>query len=137
MEGTDNYEFTIAATGTLTLRVTEDGTASGTPIVGAVFNRTDAGGTVYGDAITTGVDGTAVFNNVPFGTGAPAVYYKQTASDGTHEFDDTVQSTTLTSQTETTDIINTAAASRTVTLTDANYENLPVDGTLNLTDTSV
>ena len=131
--GTNNYAFTISATGTLTLHVTEDGTTSGTPIVGATFIRTDQSGNEYGTAITTDSNGDAVFNNVPFGTGAPTIYYKQTASDGNHEFNNTVQSTTLTTSTETLEIENPLGATRTITLTDANYENLPIEsGTITL-----
>ena len=133
-ESTNTYAFSIAATGTLTLHVSEDGTSSGTPIVGATFVRTDASGTEYGSAITTDTNGDAVFNNVPFAASdAPAIYYKQTASDGNHEFDNTVQSTTMTENTQTVEIINALGATRTFNLTDANYENLPVDsGTLTL-----
>ena len=127
-EATNTYAFTISATGTLTLHVTDTGTTSGTPIVGATFIRTDSAGTEYGNVITTDTEGNAVFNNVPFAeTGAPLIYYKQTASDGDHEFDSTVQSTSLTTQTETIEIINTPGATRTINLTDANYENLPVE----------
>ena len=134
--GTNSYAFTISATGTLTLHVTEDGTSTGTPIVGATFYRTDSTGTEYGTVITTDSNGDAVFNNVPYdATSAPTIYYKQTASDGNHEFDNTVQSTTLTSQTGTLEIQNTPGATRTITLTDANYSNLPIStGTLTLTD---
>ena len=42
---TNNYAFTISATGTLTLHVTDTGTSAGTPVVGATFVRTDATGT--------------------------------------------------------------------------------------------
>ena len=66
VEGTDSYSLTIAATGTLTLHVTEEGTSSGTPIVGAAFIRTDSQGTEYGTQITTDSNGDAVFSNVPF-----------------------------------------------------------------------
>ena len=134
VSGTNAYAFTIASTGTLTLHVTEDGTASGTPIVGAVFIRTDASGTEYGSSITTDTNGDAVFDNVPFAaSGAPAIYYKQTASDGNHEFDNTTQSTTMTENTQTVEIINALGATRTFNLTDANYESLPVDsGSLTL-----
>lgn len=126
--GTNTYAFTISATGTLTLHVTEDGTTTGTPIVGATFIRTDSTGNEYGTAITTDSNGDAVFNNVPFdATNAPLVYYKQTASDGDHEFDQTVQSTTLTTQTATVEITNQPGATRTINLTDANYSNLPID----------
>lgn len=134
-EATNTYAFTIAATGTLTLHVTETGTTSGTPIVGATFVRTDSAGNEYGTVITTDAEGNAVFNNVPYdATNAPLIYYKQTASDGDHEFDNTVQNTSLTTETETVEIINQPGATRTINLTDANYENLPVDGSLTFTN---
>ena len=133
---TNTYAFTISGAGTLTLHVTDTGTTAGTPIVGATFIRTDSAGTEYGSVITTDAQGNAVFNNVPFAeTGAPLIYYKQTASDGDHEFDGTVQSTALTTQTQTIEIINTPGATRTINLTDANYENLPIEaGSLTLTN---
>ena len=133
---TDTYAFTISATGTLTLHVTDTGTTAGTPIVGATFIRTDSTGTEYGSVITTDTEGNAVFNNVPFAdTNAPLIYYKQTASDGDHEFDSTVQSTSLTTQTETIEITNAPGATRTINLTDANYDNLPIDsGSITLTN---
>ena len=134
-EGTNTYAFTIAATGTLTLHVTDTGTTTGTPIVGATFIRTDAQGNEYGTTITTDTNGDAVFNNVPFAAAsAPTIYFKQTASDGNHEFDATVQSTTLITQTSTVEIQNLPGATRTINLTDANYQNLPVDGSLTLTN---
>lgn len=132
--GTNTYAFTISATGTLTLHVTEDGTTTGTPIVGATFVRTDSLGTEYGTPITSDANGDAVFNNVPFdSTNAPLIYYKQTASDGDHEFDQTVQNTSLTTSTATVEIINQPGATRTINLTDSNYTNLPIEsGTLTL-----
>ena len=127
LEGTNSYNLTISATGTLTLHVTEDGTSSGTPIVGATFIRTDSSGTEYGLAITTDSNGDATFSNVPFADAdAPLIYYKQTASDGDHEFDNSVQSTSLTTSTSTVEITNAPGANRTINLTDANYSNLPV-----------
>ena len=127
-EGTNTYAFTIGATGTLTLHVTEDGTSSGTPIIGATFVRTDATGNEYGSTITTNASGDAVFDNVPYdATNAPVIYYKQTASDGDHEFDNTVQNTTLTTDTATVEIQNALGAQRTINLTDANYSGLPVE----------
>lgn len=128
VEGTNSYAFTIAATGTLTLHVTEDGTPTGTPIVGATFTRTDSSGTEYGSPITTDSNGDAVFEHVPFAaTAAPTIYYKQTASDGDHEFDNTVQNTTMTTSTSTIEIENTVGATRTITLVDTNYANLPIE----------
>ena len=134
-EGTNTYAFTISAEGTLTLHVTEDGTSAGTPIVGATFVRTDSTGTEYGTPITSDASGNAVFNNMPFdANNAPTIYFKQTASDGDHEFGESVQSTTMTTNTETLEIENTVGAQRTINLTDANYENLPVDGSLTFTN---
>ena len=135
-DSVNTYAFTISATGTLTLHVTEDGTSTGTPIVGATFVRTDSTGTEYGTSITSDANGDAVFNNVPFAaTGAPTIYYKQTASDGNHEFDNTVQNTTMTTDTLTIQVQNTLGALRTINLTDANYANLPIDSaTLTLTN---
>ena len=131
--GTNTYAFTIGATGTLTLNVTEDGTASGTPVVGATFIRTDSAGNEYGSLVTSDSNGDAVFNNVPYAeTDAPVIYYKQTASDGDHEFVNTVQSTSLTTSTSTVQVQNAPGATRTINLTDANYNGLPVNGTLTL-----
>lgn len=128
VEGTNEYSLTISATGTLTLHVTEDGTTEGTPIVGAVFYRTDDTGTEYGDSITTDSQGNAVFNNVPFAdTGAPIIYYKQTASDGDHEYDATIANISMTASTQTVQIQNPIGATRTISLTDINYNNLPIE----------
>lgn len=136
VEGTNSYALSISATGTLTLHVTDDGTATGNPIVGATFYRTDSVGTEYGTVITSDSNGDAVFNNVPFdATNAPTIYYKQTASDGDHEFVNTVQSTTMTSSTSTIEVENPVGATRTITLTDTNYSNLPISsGTITLTN---
>ena len=85
VDGTNNYELKISATGTLTLHVTESGEASGIPVVGAKFIRCDKNGTTYGNEITTNEQGNAIFTNVPFdSTTQVLVYYKQTASDGNH-----------------------------------------------------
>lgn len=65
-EGVNEYSFTIAANGTLTLHVSDDGTDIGVPIVGATFYRCDAEGTTYGEAVTSDDEGNAVFNNVPY-----------------------------------------------------------------------
>ena len=135
VEGTNTYALTIAATGTLTLHVTEDGTSTGTPIVGATFIRTDSTGNEYGSPITTDSNGDAIFNNVPYAdTSAPTIYYKQTASDGEHEFVSTVQNTSMATSTSTVQIQNAVGATRTFNLTDANYSGLPVEGTITITE---
>lgn len=126
--GTDSYAFTIASTGTLTLHVTEDGTAGGTPVVGATFLRCDSGGATYGAAVTSDASGNAVFNFVPFAAAdAPLIYYKQTASDGDHEFNPALVNTSMTASTQTIEVTNSLAALRTVALTDTNYANLPIE----------
>lgn len=127
VNGTTNYNFTVSATGSLTLHVTEDGTSSGTPIVGATFVRTDSSGTQYGDAITTNETGNAVFEHVPFDqNNAPIIYYKQLSSDGAHEYSSEVLQTSLTTSSQTLEIENASPALVTINLTDGNYENLPI-----------
>ena len=136
VEGTNTYAFTIAATGTLTLHVTDDGTSTGNPIVGATFKRTDSTGTEYGNVVTTDSNGDAIFNNVPFASsGAPLIYYKQLTSDGDHEFFTDVASTSMTTDTQTVEIENPVGATRTITLVDTNYANLPI-GTATITLTN-
>ena len=136
VEGTNDYSFTVGATGTLTIHVSDDGTATGNPIVGAVLYRTDSDGTTYGDPITTDCNGNAVFENVPYAaTNAPTIYFKQTESDGSHDFRTDVLSTNMTTETYTYELENSLSAVRTITLTDSNYENLPIDNaTINLSN---
>lgn len=121
------YYFTISAGGTLTLHVTDTGTDNGTPIVGAEFYRCDQQGITYGTAIITNDQGNAIFQNVPYDqTDAPEIYYIQTASDGEHTFEQTVQSTTLNTDTKTIEIQNEDTLTRTLKLTDDNYANLSI-----------
>lgn len=135
-EGVNAYSFTIAATGKLTLHITDDGTNVGVPVEGAIFIRCDAAGNTYGNPVTSDIDGNAVFEHVPFAAdSAPAVYYKQTASDGEHEFSDELRNTTLTEETVTVEIQNADSTERTFTITDANYENLPIaDGNITISE---
>lgn len=127
-EGVNSYDFTIAASGTLILHVSDDGTDIGVPIVGATFYRCDSEGTTYGDAVVSDDDGNAIFNYVPYSAegDAPTVYFKQTESDGEHTFNGEVQNTTLSEETLTVEIANEVAATREFNLTDANYSGLPI-----------
>lgn len=131
----NEYNFTISATGTLTLHVSDDGTDIGVPIEGAVFYRCDASGNTYGDFITSDADGNAIFKFVPYSdTNAPIIYFKQTQSDGEHDFNAELQNTTLDTESKTLEIMNQAAAERQINLTDANYSGLPVEeGNITLT----
>ena len=133
-EGTNDYNLTIAASGTLTLHVSDDGTDIGVPIIGATFYRCDSEGNTYGEIITSNDEGNAIFNYVPYAENdAPTIYYKQITSDGEHNFDDTLQNTTMTTDTLTIEIENRPATERNFTVTDANYENLPItDGKITL-----
>ena len=68
-------------------------------------------------------------------TNAPTIYFKQTESDGSHDFSTDVLSTNMTTETYTYELENSLSAVRTITLTDSNYENLPIDNaTINLSN---
>ncbi len=127
--------FTLSANGTLTFIVNDTGAAGGTPIVGGTIVMTDETGTTeYGAPVTVGTDGTAVFANVPYGTTAEPfqLYFKQlTAAEGYNLFEGVI-SVSMTAQTQTEYIQNTAAATQTFTLRDANYD-MPIDGSLTFT----
>ncbi len=129
--------FTLTANGTLTFIVNETGAEGGTPITSGSIVMTDAtGATEYGQPVTIGADGTAVFDNVPYGTATEPfrLYFKQLSSDDTHNPFEGVISVQMTEQTQTEYIQNTAAAEQNFTLRDANYD-LPIDGTLTFTET--
>ena len=132
-EAATSYNFTIKASGTLTLHVTDDGTDIGVPVEGAVFYRCDYVGNVYGDPIITDEEGNAVLKSVPYSTSGnpPTVYFKQTESDGEHTFDDALQGEELDTDSKTVEIRNSDATLRSINLTDATYANLPIaDGNL-------
>lgn len=127
-EDVTSYAFKVSATGTLTLHVTEDGTDSGTAIVGATFSRCDSSGNEYGDPVVTDDSGNAVFEHVPYAeSDAPLIYYKQITSDGDHDFSSELANTSLTEETLTVEIANGMPPESTFTLTDANYEDLPIE----------
>lgn len=133
---TDNessYDLFIAANGTLTLHVSETGESTGTSVVGAKFYRCDQTGTTYGEAITSSSDGKALFEHVPFDTtNPPTIYYKQTESDGNHNFSTEVRSITLSTETLTVEITNAPATLKTINLKDTNYDGLSI-GTAEVT----
>lgn len=130
VEGTDDYKFTIEATGTLTLKITDtgDSTNGGTPVVAVEFYRTDSEGNTYGDLIVSNEQGEVVFNKVPFSAeGTPTVYFKQVNSDGSHTFNADVQSVTMTEETYTFNIANPKAALRTFAIEDSNYSGFAIE----------
>lgn len=130
----DTLTFKISASGTLILHVTDDGTTAGNPINGAIFYRCDElGTTTYGTPVTSNENGLATFENLPYSTTdtAPTVYIKQTASDDSHNFDPTPYNYILDQEQITEEIFNEPAATKTINLTDANYE-IPI-GTAEIT----
>lgn len=128
-EDTSSYSFTVAATGTLVLHVSEEGIEGGTPVVGATFYRCDSEGTTYGDAVISDDEGNATFQHVPFSAegDAPTIYYKQTASDDAHDFELTLQNTTLSEESSVVEVFNPPVSTKTLSLTDANYSGLPIE----------
>lgn len=127
-EDVTSYAFKVSANGTLTLHVTEDGTDSGTAIVGATFSRCDKSGNEYGDPVVTDDLGNATFDHVPYAeSDAPLIYYKQITSDGDHDFSSELANTSLSEETLTVEIANGLPPESTITLTDANYEDLPIE----------
>lgn len=133
VDGTNEYELKISGTASLTVHVSEDGTASGTSVVGASFYRTDQNGNVYGNLVTTDLDGNATFNNLPYSTNDDVtIYIKQNNSDDNHEFDSSVKNIVMNLESITTEIVNSLPATRTIKLTDSNYDGLSIDGKINL-----
>ncbi len=134
-ESAGSQAFTLSANGTLTINVNETGAAGGTPITSGTIVMTDATGTEeYGQPVTIDANGDAVFENVPYGTAAEPfrLYFKQlTTADGYNIFEGVI-SVSMTAQTQTEYVQNTAAAEQTFTLRDANYD-LPISGTLEFT----
>ncbi len=131
-ESAGSQAFTLSANGTLTLTVNDTGAAGGTPITSGTIVMTDStGNTEYGQPVSIDASGNAVFENVPYGTTTEPfqLYFKQlTTADGYNIFEGVI-SVSMTAQTQTEYVQNTAAAEQTFTLTDANY-GMPIDGAL-------
>ena len=122
--------FTIGATGTLTIVFNETGAEGGTPITSGTVVMTDStGATQYGDVVQIDSNGTATFNNVPYGSeqSAYTLYFKQLTSDENHNIYENVFAVGMGNQTQTEYVLNTLkSVLQNFTLTDANYPNLPV-----------
>ncbi len=122
--------FTISANGTLTIVFNETGLEGGTPITSGTVVMTDSTGTVqYGDVVEIDSNGTAIFDNVPYGSeqSAYTLYFKQLTSDENHNVYESVFVVGMGGQTQTEYIVNTLkSVLQNFTLTDANYPNLPV-----------
>ena len=127
---TQTGAFTLAATGTLTVIFNETGAQGGTPITSGTVVMTNAEGTEqYGSVVQIDANGTAVFNNVPYGSAQSAytLYFKQLTTDAEHNIYPDVFTVGMGDQTQTEYILNTLnSALQNFTLTDANYTGLPV-----------
>ena len=127
---TGTKAFTISATGTLTITFNETGEAGGTPITSGTVVMTDStGNTQYGPVIQIDSTGTATFNNVPYGSAEAGytLYFKQLTSDENHDVYPDVFAVGMGDQTQQEYVINTPkSVLQNFTLTDANYEGLPV-----------
>lgn len=124
---TDTYSLTIAASGSLIIHVSDDGTETGNPIVGATFYRTDSSGNNVGNPFTTDNEGKTTITYLPFASeNSPTVYYKQTISDGNHNFDNTVKEIILTEEETPIEIENSNPLTKTFILKDANYTDLNI-----------
>ena len=129
--------FTLSATGTLTFVVNETGASGGTPVTSGTIVMTNQDGTTeYGSAVTIGATGEAVFNNVPFGdqTTPFTLYFKQLSTDENHNIYTGIITVNMNSNTQTEYVQNTAIATQTINLSDANYSGLTIpNATLSFT----
>lgn len=128
-------DFTLSASGTLNFIVNETGAQGGTPVTSGTIVMTDSTGTEqYGSVVNISATGEAVFSNVPYGAvGAPfTLYFKQLTTDDNHNIYSGVITVSMTSDTQTEYVLNSAIATQTFTLEDANYSGLKIDNaTLN------
>ena len=127
---TETSNFSISANGILTVIFNETGAVGGTPITSGTVVMTDATGSVqYGDVVEIDSNGTAVFNNVPYGStqSGYTLYFKQLSTDGNHNIYENVFTVGMGEQTQTEYILNTLkSVLQNFTLTDENYPNLPI-----------
>lgn len=123
-------EFTISASGTLSIIFNETGEEGGNPInFGSVVMTDSTGETQYGEVVKIDSNGLATFNNVPYGStqSAYTLYFKQLTSDDNHNIYPNVFAVGMGDQTQTEYIENTLkSVLQNFTLTDANYAGLPV-----------
>ena len=122
--------FTLAATGTLNIIFNETGAEGGVPITSGTVVMTDSTGEKqYGSVVNINSNGTAIFNNVPYGSAQSAytLYFKQLTSDENHNIYPDVFVVGMGGETQTEYILNNPkTALQNFTLTDANYTNLPI-----------
>lgn len=126
--GENNAAFTISANGTLDIIFNETGAAGGTAVTeGSVVMTDSTGLTQYGSPVSISAEGTAVFPNVPFSAAEPlTLYFVQLSTDATHNVAEGVITVSMDANDKTIYVINSPIATQNFTLTDANYQGLPV-----------
>lgn len=124
-EGTGN--FTVSASGVLTLVFNESGAEGGTPVTSGSVIMTDSTGTVnYGSAVSIGATGQAVFNNVPYDAAGYDLYFVQQSTDADHVIYSGVISVSMDAATKTVYVANLPLYAQTFNVTSADYSGLPV-----------
>lgn len=128
---TQTTDFTLSASGTLTIIFNETGAQGGTPITSGTVVMTNSTGDVqYGSVVNINSNGTAVFNNVPYGSAQSSytLYFKQLTCDENHNIYEQVFTVGMGDQTQTEYILNPLiTTTQNFTLTDANYSGLPIN----------
>lgn len=135
-ETSTNHDFTIAATGNLTLHVSVDGAPGGTAVAGATFARCDKDGNIIaGSEQTTDASGTITFSNTPYGDPTSKIYIKNTVAPLGYALIEDILEFSPTSQTETFEVAVPLVYTQTIGLTDANYSGLGIENaTLTIED---
>ena len=128
----ETYTFSIAASGILTIHVSEEGTSGSTPVVGAKFVRANSDGSLVSQEAVTGDDGNAVFRNVPYSsTLKPKFYFKQLLGDDVHTFSEDLNSVEMNDENVVMEVQNPLAVNRNFVLTDTNFASIAIaDGDL-------
>lgn len=120
-------DFEIAADGTLTVHVTEDGTSGGTVVAGSKFQRCDKNGNTVGTEQTTDLSGNVSFSNTPYGDLTSKIYLKNTQAAIGHVLLDDILEFIPTTQTQTCELAEPLVYTQTINLTDENYVGLNIE----------
>lgn len=123
-----DFDFTVAADGTLTVHVTEDGTAIGTAVAGSTFMRCDKDGTTIASSDqTTDASGNISFNNTPYGDPTSKIYLKNTVAGSGHALLQGALEFTASAQTQTCQLAEPKVYTQSLDLTDTNFTGLNIE----------
>jgi hypothetical protein len=121
--------FTLTANGTLTLTFNETGASGGTAVTSGTVEMTNSDGSVvYSSVEDISATGSAVFENVPYGSSSQpyVLYFKQLTTDDTHNIEENIITVSMDSQTKEVYVQNTTATTQQISLTNSVYPNLEV-----------